>query len=105
MLRGAMSPEMGRAENVAKKIKIEQEMRGLHKQPLGIDVVEAPRRAIMCSRCWKPARARKPWWPTINANQTQFFRQTMAPKLPHLQNAAGANPAALSSPSSCSRLN
>ncbi len=42
MLRGAMSPEMGRAENVAKKIKIELEMRGLHKQPLGIDVVEPP---------------------------------------------------------------
>jgi Xaa-Pro aminopeptidase len=42
MLRGAMSPEMGRAEDVAKKIKIELEMRGLHKQPLGIDVVEPP---------------------------------------------------------------
>src|SRR5580658_3271285 len=42
MLRGAMSPEMGRAENVAKKIKIELEMRGLHKQPLGIDVIEPP---------------------------------------------------------------
>src|SRR6202795_1495090 len=35
LLRGAMSPEMGRAENVAKKIKIELEMRGLHKHPLG----------------------------------------------------------------------
>ena len=42
MLRGAMSPEMGRAEDVARKIKIELEMRGLHKQPLGIDVVEPP---------------------------------------------------------------
>src|ERR1700727_612831 len=42
MLRGAMSPEMGRAEDVAKKIKIELEMRGLHKEPLGIDVVEPP---------------------------------------------------------------
>jgi Xaa-Pro aminopeptidase len=42
LLRGAMSPEMGRAENVAKKIKVELEMRGLHNQPLGIDVVEPP---------------------------------------------------------------
>src|SRR6202050_4502362 len=42
MLRGAMSPEMGRAEDVARKIKIELEMRCLHKQPLGIDVVEPP---------------------------------------------------------------
>src|SRR4051794_979874 len=42
LLRGAMSPEMGRAEDVAKKIKIELEMRGLHKQPLGIDVIEPP---------------------------------------------------------------
>src|SRR5580693_8208680 len=38
MLRGAMSPEMGRAEDVAKKIKIELEMRGLHKE--GITVVD-----------------------------------------------------------------
>jgi Xaa-Pro aminopeptidase len=37
-----MSPEMGRAEIVAKKIKVELEMRGLLKQPLGIDVVEPP---------------------------------------------------------------
>src|SRR6516225_10641769 len=42
LLRGAMSPEMGRAENVAKKIKVELEMRGLDKEPLGIDVVEPP---------------------------------------------------------------
>src|SRR3954471_9633333 len=42
LLRGAMSPEMGRAEDVARKIKIELELRGLHKQPLGIDVVEPP---------------------------------------------------------------
>src|ERR1700691_5272731 len=39
LLRGAMSPEMGRAENVAAKIKLELEMRGLHKEPVGIDVV------------------------------------------------------------------
>jgi len=42
LLRGAMSPEMGRAENVARKIKIELEMRGLHKEPLGVDVIEPP---------------------------------------------------------------
>src|SRR3981081_3513225 len=42
LLRGAMSPEMGRAEDVAKKIRVELEMRGLHKEPLGIDVVELP---------------------------------------------------------------
>jgi len=42
LLRGAMSPEMGRAEDVAKKIKIELEMRGLHKEPVGIDIVEPP---------------------------------------------------------------
>jgi Xaa-Pro aminopeptidase len=42
LLRGAMSPEMGRAENVARKIKVELEKRGLHKEPLGIDVVEPP---------------------------------------------------------------
>src|SRR6266849_255524 len=42
LLRGAMSPEMGRAEEVARKIKIELEMRGLHKAPVGIDIVEPP---------------------------------------------------------------
>jgi len=42
LLRGAMSPEMGRAEDVAKKIKIELEMRGLHNEPIGIDIVEPP---------------------------------------------------------------
>src|SRR5258707_2541358 len=42
MLRGAMSPEMGRAEDVARKIRIELEERGLEKEPLGIDVVELP---------------------------------------------------------------
>ena len=39
-MRGAMSPEIGRAEDVAKKIRIELEQRGLLKEPLGIDVVE-----------------------------------------------------------------
>jgi len=42
MLRGAMSPEMGRAEDVARKIKIELEERGLEKEPIGVDVVELP---------------------------------------------------------------
>src|SRR6202522_3142540 len=42
LLRGAMSPEMGRAEDVAKKIKIELEMRGLLNEPLGVDIVEPP---------------------------------------------------------------
>jgi len=37
-----MSPEMGRAEDVARKIKIELEQRGLHKEPVGVDVIELP---------------------------------------------------------------
>src|SRR5246127_3097136 len=40
MLRGAMTTEMGRAEEVAKKIRIELEKRGLHKEPVGIDIIE-----------------------------------------------------------------
>lgn len=42
LLRGAMSPEMGRAEDVAHKIKIELAQRGLDKEPLGVDVAELP---------------------------------------------------------------
>src|SRR6201987_2915854 len=42
MLRGAMTPEMGRAEDVAKKIHLELEMRGLDKDPVGIDIIELP---------------------------------------------------------------
>jgi Xaa-Pro aminopeptidase len=42
LLRGAMSPEMGRAEDVARKIRVELEMRGLLKEPVGIDIVEPP---------------------------------------------------------------
>ena len=42
LLRGAMSPEMGRAEDVARKIFVELEAHGLHKEPVGIDVVEPP---------------------------------------------------------------
>ena len=41
-LRGAMSPESGRAEDVAHKIKIELEERGLAGEPLGVDMVELP---------------------------------------------------------------
>src|SRR6266699_2424482 len=40
--RGAMSPESGRAEDVAKKIRIELEERGLLNQPLGVGAVELP---------------------------------------------------------------
>jgi Xaa-Pro aminopeptidase len=42
LMRGAMSPEMGRAEDVARKIKIELELRGLQHEPVGVDVVEIP---------------------------------------------------------------
>ena len=39
-LRGATPPEAGLAEDVAKKIKTELEMRGLQNEPIGVDVVE-----------------------------------------------------------------
>src|SRR5687767_10763367 len=42
LMRGAMSPEMGRAEDVAKKIRVELERRGLLAEPLGVDVLEPP---------------------------------------------------------------
>src|SRR5206468_5311761 len=42
LLRGAMTPEMGRAEDVAKKVRIELEMRRLLGEPVGVDVVEPP---------------------------------------------------------------
>jgi Xaa-Pro aminopeptidase len=42
LLRGAMTPEMGRAEDVAKKIRVELASRGLLAEPVGIDVVEPP---------------------------------------------------------------
>src|SRR6058998_2339025 len=42
LLRGAMTPEMGRAEDVAKKLRVELESRGLLKEPVGVDVVEPP---------------------------------------------------------------
>ncbi len=42
MLRGAFTPEMGRAEDVARKIRIELEERGLQNEPVGIDIIEPP---------------------------------------------------------------
>ncbi|MEK6530465.1 MAG: aminopeptidase P family protein, partial [candidate division NC10 bacterium] len=42
LLRGAVAPEAGRAEDVARKIKRELEMRGLDKAPLGVDMMEPP---------------------------------------------------------------
>src|ERR1700691_4058723 len=42
VLRRAMTPEIGRAADVAKKIRIELKMRGLHKEPVGIDIIELP---------------------------------------------------------------
>ena len=41
-LRGAMPPGAARAEDVARKILVELEARGLHKDPVGVDVVELP---------------------------------------------------------------
>jgi Xaa-Pro aminopeptidase len=41
-LRGAMLPATGRAESVARKIRIELEERGLQNEPLGVDVIEPP---------------------------------------------------------------
>jgi Xaa-Pro aminopeptidase len=41
-MRGAMSPESGRAEDVARKIKLSLEARGLASEPIGVDVVEPP---------------------------------------------------------------
>jgi Xaa-Pro aminopeptidase len=42
LLRGAMTPAMGRAEDVAHKIKLELEQRGLEREPIGVDVAEVP---------------------------------------------------------------
>jgi len=41
-MRGAMTPEMGREADVAKKIRIELEQRGLLGEPVGVDIVEPP---------------------------------------------------------------
>ena len=46
-MRGAMSPESGRAEDVAAKIRLELEQRGLLGEPVGVDA--SSRRC--CSRC------------------------------------------------------
>jgi Xaa-Pro aminopeptidase len=40
--RGAMLPAAGRAEDVARKIRIELEARGLLGEPLGVDEIELP---------------------------------------------------------------
>ena len=39
-LRGAMSPESGRAEDVARKIRLELEQRELLGEPVGVDAIE-----------------------------------------------------------------
>ena len=39
-MRGAMSPQSGRAEDVAHKIRVELEQRGLLGEPVGIDAIE-----------------------------------------------------------------
>jgi Xaa-Pro aminopeptidase len=41
-LRGATHPGSGLAEDVAKKIKLELENRGLNNEPVGVDVIEMP---------------------------------------------------------------
>src|SRR3954469_25166601 len=41
-MRGAMSPESGRAEDVARKIRVELEERGLLGEPVGVDAIELP---------------------------------------------------------------
>jgi Xaa-Pro aminopeptidase len=41
-LRGATHPGSALAEDVAKKIKLELEKRGLHNEPVGVDVIEMP---------------------------------------------------------------
>jgi len=41
-LRGATHPGSGLAEDVAKKIKLELEMRNLQNEPVGVDVIEIP---------------------------------------------------------------
>jgi Xaa-Pro aminopeptidase len=42
LMRGAMSPDMGRAEDVARKIASELRIRGLEHEPVGVDVIEIP---------------------------------------------------------------
>ena len=40
--RGGIRPEAGRAEDVARKIKVELEAAGLVREPVGLDIVEPP---------------------------------------------------------------
>jgi Xaa-Pro aminopeptidase len=40
--RGSIAPEAGRPQDVAQKIKVELEQRGLLGQPLGLDIAEPP---------------------------------------------------------------
>jgi Xaa-Pro aminopeptidase len=42
LLRGAMSPETGRAEKVAEKIYAELQEHGLHNDPVAVDIIELP---------------------------------------------------------------
>ncbi|HVA20745.1 MAG TPA: Xaa-Pro peptidase family protein [Candidatus Micrarchaeia archaeon] len=41
-MRGGFDPAAGRAEEVARKVRAELEGWGLHREPLGVDVVEMP---------------------------------------------------------------
>jgi Xaa-Pro aminopeptidase len=41
-LRGALGPEVGQAGDVARKVRVELEQRGLTGEPIGVDVVEVP---------------------------------------------------------------
>src|SRR3954469_16253142 len=41
-MRGAMSPESGRAEDVAEKVRRALDEAGLAGQPVGVDIVEPP---------------------------------------------------------------
>ena len=56
-MRGAMSPEMGRAENVAKKIKIELEKRGL----LNVEPLAAWTWWSWCRCCFLRCSAKASW--------------------------------------------
>jgi Xaa-Pro aminopeptidase len=40
--RGSIAPEAGRPQDVARKVKVELEQRGLLNEPLGVDIVEPP---------------------------------------------------------------
>ncbi|HWT80984.1 MAG TPA: aminopeptidase P family protein, partial [Candidatus Methylomirabilis sp.] len=42
LLRGAIAPEVGQDRDVARKIRITLEERGLLNEPLGVDVIELP---------------------------------------------------------------